>query len=221
MKRRPLIGLAVTTAIVAAPLFTAGCSTSSPTTASPRTAVSMSQSPNATTATEPGRPMTYAPQVVLPFGDLINHLAGVAVDAAGNVYVLDFKYGQVSRQAPGTSPTTLAFNNIGRPDHVAADNAGNLYVTDDFKNRVLKLTPGVSSPTVLPFTDLNQLDGVALDTASNVYVTDFGADRVLKLAPGATGPTVLPFTDLNEPSARWPSTPREMSTFSTTATSAY
>jgi hypothetical protein len=56
--------------------------------------------------------MTNSPQVVLPFGDLINHLSGVAVDAADNVYVLDSYYGQVWKQVPGASPTTLAFKDI-------------------------------------------------------------------------------------------------------------
>ena len=78
--------------------------------------------------------MTYSSQVVLPFGDYINHLSGVAVDTADNVYVLDFYYGQVWKQAPGASRlTTLAFKGIGQPVDVAVDIAGNLYVTDGLK----------------------------------------------------------------------------------------
>jgi streptogramin lyase len=206
MKRRPLIAVAVTAAIVAAPLSTAGCSTSSRTTLttkSPSVPVMSSQlwSAAAPTSTDPSRPVTYSSQVVLPFGDNINHLSGLAVDTADNVYVLDHYYGQVWKQAPGASRlTTLAFTDIGQPVDVTVDNGGNLYVTDVLENRVLKLAPGVSSPTVLPFTDLNQIAGVAVDTADTVYVADFGANRVLKLAPDASSPTVLPFTDLNKPS---------------------
>src|SRR5260370_39086828 len=165
MKRRPLIAVALMAAIAATPVSTAGCSTSSRgtlTPTSPSAPVTSSQLPNAasptTTAINPSHPVTYSSQVVLPFGDYINHLSGVAVDTADNVYVLDFYYGQVWKQAPGASRlTTLACKDIGHPVDVAVDNRGNLYVTDVLENRVLKLAPGVSSPTALPFTDLNQI----------------------------------------------------------------
>jgi DNA-binding beta-propeller fold protein YncE len=133
--------------------------------------------------------VTYSSQVVLPFGDNINHLSGLAVDTADNVYVLDHYYGQVWKQAPGASRlTTLAFKDIGQPVDVAVDNRGNLYVTDVLENRVLKLAPGVSSPTALPFTDLNQIAGVAVDTAGNVYVSDSGANRVAEVGAGHEQP---------------------------------
>ncbi len=151
MKPNPLIALAVTTRIVAAAVSTAGCSTTSPST-TPR------GSATHTTTTRPSHPASYSSQVVLPFGDYINHLAGVAVDAAGNVYVLDSYYGQVWELAPGAkSPTRLGFNDLGQAVQVALDTGGNFYVTDDHDSRVLKLAPGASTPTVLPFPDLKRL----------------------------------------------------------------
>jgi serine/threonine-protein kinase len=69
--------------------------------------------------------MTYSPQVVLPFGDLINHLSDVAVDAADNVYVLDSYYGQVLKLAAGpSSPTVLPFTDLNGPSAVAVDTPG-------------------------------------------------------------------------------------------------
>ena len=92
MKRNPFIALAVTVGIATAAMSTAGCSTT--TTGAPAAATSRS-------ATQPPHPATYWQQVELPFGKLINHLAGVAVDAADNVYVLDLYYGQVWEMAAG------------------------------------------------------------------------------------------------------------------------
>jgi DNA-binding beta-propeller fold protein YncE len=135
-----------------------------------------------TSITQPPHPRAYAPQVVLPFGELINHPAGVTVDAADNVYVLDLHYGQVWEMAAGTNnPKRLPYTGLGRAVDAAADTAGNLYVTDDAKNRVLKLTPGTVSPIVLPFTDLNVIAGVAVDPTGNVYVSDGLHFRILKL----------------------------------------
>jgi DNA-binding beta-propeller fold protein YncE len=83
--------------------------------------------------------MTYSPQVVLLFGDLINHLSGVAVDAADNVYVLDSYYGQVLKLAAGaSSPTVLPFTDLRQPT-MAVNTAGDVYVLDDGNFRVLKL----------------------------------------------------------------------------------
>jgi DNA-binding beta-propeller fold protein YncE len=147
MKRRPLIAVAVTAAVLVTPLSTAGCSTSSRgslATMSPSVPVTSSQLPSATapTATEPAQPMTYSPQVVLPFGDLINHLSGVAVDAADNVYVTDSRTNRMLKLAAGaTSPTVLPFTDLNGPSAVAVDTPGDVYVLDDGNFRVLKL-PG-------------------------------------------------------------------------------
>ena len=174
MKRSAFIALAV-----AAGVATAGCSATIPGT--PTAATSLS-------AAQPSRGVTHSSQVELPFD---NHnvimLAGITVDAADNLYVLDF-YGQAWEMAPGADKPKLVFTDLGRPVDAATDAAGNLYVTDVSQNRVLKLAPRTSTPTVLPFTDLTRLAGVAVDTAGNVYVGDAGNNRILRLAPGATSP---------------------------------
>ena len=140
---------------------------------------------------------------VLPFTGLDDPM-GVAVDAAGTVYVTDgYQNNRVLKLAAGSSTQSVlpfpGLNGLG----LAVDSAGNLYgteVTDGGKNyRVLELVAGSSTPVVLPFTGLNQPWGVAVDVADNLYVAEYSNDRVVKLAAGSSAQTVLPFTGLSYP----------------------
>jgi serine/threonine protein kinase, bacterial len=124
---------------------------------------------------------------------------GVAVDTAGNVYVVDCGGGServLELPAGSTTQVELPFTGLIHPFGVAVDTAGNVYVTDT--GRVLKLPAGSTTQVELPFTGLIHPFGVAVDTAGNVYVTDYrsGNDRVLKLSAGSTTQVELPFTGL-------------------------
>lgn len=117
---------------------------------------------------------------VLPFTDVLG-VGGMAVDAAGNVYVGG--HNQVLKLAAGSNTSTvLPLTGLnGLVDVAAVDSDGSVYVVDSEHNRVLKLTAGSQLPTVLPFTGLNDPVGAAVDTRGNVYVIDAGNHRVLKL----------------------------------------
>ncbi|MFZ0903516.1 MAG: SMP-30/gluconolactonase/LRE family protein, partial [Mycobacterium sp.] len=155
------------------------------------------------------REPAYGSQVTLPFTR--NGYRGVAVDAAGNLYVTvgptadNVNDGRVVKLAAGSStPSVLPFTGLSYPNGAAVDAAGDLYVTDYTNQRVLKLAAGLATQTVLPFTfamNTSFPEGVAVDTAGNLYVTDNGSNRVLELAAGSTTQTVLPFTGLNRAEA--------------------
>ena len=68
----------------------------------------------------------------------------MAVDAAGDVYVIDIPSdSRVSKLAAGASTqTVLPFTSLNHSYGVAVDSAGSGYVTDRNTNRVLKLPPG-------------------------------------------------------------------------------
>ena len=143
---------------------------------------------------------SYAAQMELPFTGL-DHPNGVAVDAAGTLYVTDSLNNRVLKLPAGSSSQQeLPFTGLFYPDGVAVDGAGTLYVTDSLNNRVLKLPAGLASQEALPFTGLDHPDGVAVDTAGNLYVTDSNNNRVLKLPAGSSSQEALPFTGLNTPS---------------------
>lgn len=138
--------------------------------------------------------------VVLPFTGL-NEAYAVAVDGAGNIYVVDSGQSRVFELPKGaTTQIELPFTGLNTPRGVAVDATGNVYVADTANLRVLKLPTGTTSPVVLPFT----FDGrtgpfrVAVDGSGSVYVT---TDKVLKLQAGTTKQNVLPFTDVVNPDA--------------------
>jgi len=142
-------------------------------------------------------PTPAARQTVLPFAGL-TYPSGIAVDAAGDVYVTDGWSDRVLKLAAGSNEqTVLPFTGLERPSGVAVDGAGDVFVADRAKNRVLKLAAGSNEQTVLPFTGLVNPMHIAVDARGNVYVT--GETRVVMLAPGSDEQTVLPFTGL-----KWP-----------------
>ncbi len=152
------------------------------------------------------REPTYGPQVTLPFTGL-NSPEGVAVDAAGDLYVADSGNNRVVKLAAGSATQEVlpftGFTDGNNPRGVAVDSARDLYVTDEYNGRVVKLEAGSSTPRVLPFSLTRFVSGVAVDSAGDLYVTEPAAEpannRVVKLAAGSSTPTVLPFTGLNNP----------------------
>ena len=99
---------------------------------------------------------------------------GVAVDAAGNVYVAE--YCRIRKVTPSGVVTTLAGGDVGfrdglgtnalfdQPAGVAVDSLGNLYVADTNNNRIRKITffvPGSwtwASPASIPNAGTSLMD---------------------------------------------------------------
>ena len=107
--------------------------------------------------------------------------AGVAVDAAGDVFVTDLHYQEVFKVTPNGTQTTVG-GEFEVPEAVAVDGAGNLYIADSEAAEVFKVTPGGVQTTV--GTGFDYPNGIAVDGAGNVYVTDPFIDEVVKVTPG-------------------------------------
>jgi sugar lactone lactonase YvrE len=122
---------------------------------------------------------------------------GIAVDAAGNVYVTDFDSHVIRKISARGVVTTLAGSSMGSadgngaaaqfayPSGLAIDKDGNLYVGDSHSLTIRKITPGGAVTTVAGLADhggtqdgpgvaarFNSVHAVAVDRAGNVYATD-------------------------------------------------
>src|SRR5579864_355245 len=131
---------------------------------------------------------------------------GVAVDAAGDIFIADANDHRVRKIAPGGTISTVAGDGspgfrgdggpasaarLNTPYGVAADRAGNLYIADLGNNRVRKVGPDGVISTV-PGTDaLLAPRNVALDAAGRLYISEFGGHRVWSMgADGVVSPIV-------------------------------
>jgi len=155
-------------------------------------------------------------------GGLLGAPAGLAIDAAGNLYIADAISGVVYKVTPGGvisiiagiigqggysgdgSPATGA--QLGGPAGLAFDAAGNLYIADLPNSRVRKVdTRGIITtfaggglPTASGIGDgglatsafLSSPIGVAADGAGNIYIAEELGSRVRKVAANGIITTV-------------------------------
>ena len=116
----------------------------------------------------------------------LNQPRGIAVDAAGNLYVADMINSRVRRIIPEGIITTLAAV-AGRPCSVAVDGNGNVYVVSYYAKTIQKITPGGALTTIAgPEAKLGlsyDTAGIAVDDSGNVYVTDATSPIIRKITP--------------------------------------
>jgi sugar lactone lactonase YvrE len=119
----------------------------------------------------PGSALNVVTTLPLFGGQGINNPNGVAVDAAGNVFVSD-QSGNAIWEAPAAGPPNglpflLNFSGLSSPAGLALDSNGNLYVADSGNKQILVMNR--SNPTI-PFGFVPE----SLGTASGVAGTPAG-----------------------------------------------
>jgi uncharacterized protein (TIGR03437 family) len=141
----------------------------------------------------------------------LNNPLGVAVDAAGNLYIADSNNDRI-RKVSGGIITTVAgpgtFGNSGDggpataaslsfPNGIATDTSGDLYIAEAGNNRIRMVSGGtittVAGTGVASFSGdggpatsaaLNFPTGVAFDAAGNLYIADYSNNRVREVSNG-------------------------------------
>jgi len=153
-------------------------------------------------------PTSSVPALSAPLGPV----AGVAVDAQGNVYAADSGNNIVIRISLDGVLTIVAGNGLQgysgdggpatsaslcQPAAVAVDSAGNLYIADTENNRIRKVSGGtittVAGNGAYGFSgdggpatsaSLNYPPGVVVDSVGNLYIADSGNNRIRKVSGG-------------------------------------
>jgi uncharacterized protein (TIGR03437 family) len=116
---------------------------------------------------------------------------GLAVDAAGNVYISDSADHRVRKVSPGGLISTVAGDGypgsgagrLNLPYGLAVDRAGALYIADLGNARVLKIAADGVMATVAAGAPLVQPRNVAAGQDGSLYISDFGGHTVYKADP--------------------------------------
>ena len=120
-------------------------------------------------------------QTTVTLGSGFIHPFGVAVDAGGNVFVVDTDNSAVKEivASGGYSTIKTLGSGFANPRGVAVDAAGNLFIADTGNNAVKEIVASSGYVTVKTLAggfDVPQ--GVAVDASGNVFVGDTGNNMV-------------------------------------------
>ena len=132
------------------------------------------------------------PGLVFPYG--------VAVDAAGNVYVVDNGNKKVKEWVAATGGVrSVASAGLIDPTGVAVDTAGDVFIADGAANEIFEVPAG-GSLTPLVTAGLNNPTGLAMDVNGNLFIANSGDKEIDELTAGGAFLRLVT-TGLNDPVA--------------------
>ena len=135
----------------------------------------------------------------------VNQPEGVAVNAAGNVYIADTLDNAVRKVSQDGSIVTIAGNGNGgyagdggpatqahmtQPRGVAVDANGVVYIADTGNGQIRRVDAQGGISTVNTGSSLKDPRGIAVDRAGNLYIADTGANLVRRVAPDGSLTTI-------------------------------
>ena len=129
-------------------------------------------------------------QSILPITGLDQPI-GVAVDATGDVFVVDSQHDRLV-ELPASGPQTTYASGLSYPQNVAVDAAGDVFVTEPYDNQVIEIA---LSKTQTPIgSGLNFPYGVAVDSQGDVFIADTNNDQIFEVSANNTQTTVATVT---------------------------
>jgi len=133
---------------------------------------------------------------------------GLALDAAGNLYVTELESNLIRKITPAGDVSTFAGNgasgsadgngslaSFNQPAGIVIDASGNLYVTDSKTNLIRKISSSGDVTTLAgsgakgstngngTLTSFNSPIGIAIDASGNLYVADSENNLIRKINP--------------------------------------
>jgi len=138
-----------------------------------------------------GAGLTIDPGTVAMVAGTYTMPEGVAIDAAGNLFIADAGTNTVYELASGASITVALGSGLSAPRGIAVDGAGNIFVADTGNNQIVEIpvVGGVPSTAaqVIAITagtsvaghTLNAPEAITVDGAGNLYIADTGNQRVV------------------------------------------
>ena len=153
-----------------------------------------------------GPAVAFGPSTQTSIGNGLQQPQGVAVDAAGDVYISDYTLGKVFEvpylgNGNYGAQTTLPATGLANPYGVAVDGAGDVYIADPNNSQVVKV-PYLGNGTYGTQTTVGNVTipyGVAVDGAGNVYIVDSEIDAVVKVTPSGVQTTVATLGSSSNP----------------------
>jgi len=134
---------------------------------------------------------------------------GIAVDAAGDIFISDTANNQVVELPKGCNPASsgscqiTVATGLSNPQGSAVDGAGDLFVADTGNNRVLEIPTGCSGCQTTVGSGSFTPNAVAADGAGDIFIADSLNNKVFEVpagcGPGQTSCQVTIATGLNGP----------------------
>ena len=128
--------------------------------------------------------------VILKAANGLNNPYGMAVDAAGNVYTVNFTGNNITEYSTTGTVTTFSTGAGTGPVGIGFDSSGNAYVLEQTNNTVVEFTGGLSGAQSTIITGLSTPTGLTIDASNNLYVANSGNNTITKYSSAGGAPTL-------------------------------